>query len=222
MIGQQFCSGKWGSQSWSSSHLSMTVVLRRAPPEQGSWAVPGCEGADTDHLSPVIQTRVKSIAFFYYIFVLLKWDWDQKLAHIWPPRPAYGMRNLYFSVMSFCQFSAVYYYYQAIIKIENRVFLAIKIAINICMDRLFTSHYVRLLFWYLKNKNPPNSNLPYYSGTPADRFYHWSERSLSLYPSAGTSACGFLGYPHRAKSWITGLCFPGGPANTSSFYYSSW
>lgn len=212
MIGQQFCSGKWGSRSLSSSHLSMTVVLRRAPPERGSWAVPGCEGADTDHLSPVIQTRVKSIAFFYYIFLLLKWDWDQKWAHAcsW-----YEKSILFSHVIR--QFSAVYYYNQEIIKIENRVFLAIKIAINICMDWLFTSHYVRLLFWYLKNKNPPNSNLPYYSGTPADRFYHWSERSLSLYPSAGTSACGFLGYPHRAKSWITGPCFPGGPANTSSF-----
>lgn len=61
------------------------------------------------------------------------------------PRPAHGIRNLYFSVMLFVSFQQ-FNYYQAIIKIENRVFLAIKIAINICMDRLFTSHYVRLLF----------------------------------------------------------------------------
>lgn len=82
-------------------------------------------------------------------------------------------------------------------------------------NRLFTSHYVRLLI--SQNKTPPRSYLPCYSDMPADRFYHWSERSLFLYPSAGTSACGFLGYPHRAKSWITGPYFPGGPANTTSF-----
>lgn len=42
-------------------------------------------------------------------------------------------------------------------------------------------------------------------------FSHWSKRSQSQHPSAGTSACGFPGYLRTAMSLTTGPCFQGEP-----------